>query len=221
MMSVRFLIPVMGAILVMAGCSDMKNEVEAPASVEGRRTVIVHGYMARPDSHWFPWLAEQLEERGQSTAILELPSPDAPDAEAWKQTIMGRLSRADEQTFVVAHSLGTISTLRALNGLPDDTKIGGLVLVSGFSETLEPIPALDGFLEDGVDLERAALRFGDCVVITARDDEIVPPELSERLAEGLDCKIHVLEAGGHFLGSDGHTTLPLVLEEVLRLQSRD
>lgn len=34
---------------------------------------VVHGYMASPRSHWFPWLQTRIEAEGGKTSVLELP----------------------------------------------------------------------------------------------------------------------------------------------------
>ncbi|MFI5779694.1 alpha/beta hydrolase [Nocardia sp. NPDC051570] len=47
------------------------------------RTFIVHGYSASVDAHWFPWLAERLENAGHRVSIVDLPTPTAPIRREW------------------------------------------------------------------------------------------------------------------------------------------
>ncbi|MAI90942.1 alpha/beta hydrolase [Ponticaulis sp.] len=204
-----------GLVALFAGHST------ACAESSASEVVIVHGYMAGPDEHWFPWLSDAAQAEGFEARRLALPDADNPDAQTWRSVIAQDIAGASESTFIVAHSLGSISTLRALSDLPADTRIGGLVLVSGFYDTLDVIPALDEFLDSGVDFDRVNEMVDACVVITARNDELVPYQLSDRLAAAMGCKLIVLNEGGHFLGSDGYTEFPLVLNELMRLRGEE
>ena len=50
------------------------------------------------------------------------------------------------------------------------------------------------------------------VVISAKDDVIVPTNLSYKLAKSLDSDFIQTQKGGHFMESEGYTDLPLVIE---------
>jgi len=36
----------------------------------------LHGFGGRPDTNWFPWLKDQLENQGHEVFIPALPQPD-------------------------------------------------------------------------------------------------------------------------------------------------
>lgn len=55
---------------------------------------------------------------------------------------------------------------------------------------------------------------GHRAIIAAIDDSIVPLAFSKELAESLDATFIPVERGHHFLGDDGFTEFPLVLEEL-------
>lgn len=173
---------------------------------------IVHGYGASPSAHWFPWLKTELEKIGAHVSILELPLPSAPQADAWNAAIARQVGRLDAQTYFVAHSLGGIALLRYLSGLGDDVRIGGYLLVSGFNESLPGLPQLDGFIDTGLPYDQLRRVAGHRAVVAAADDLIVPFRYSESLSTQLDARFVPLEHGGHFLGSDGFTRFPQVLE---------
>ncbi|KAF1006166.1 MAG: putative hydrolase YdeN [Luteibacter sp.] len=112
---------------------------------ENKRVVIVHGYMASPTDHWFPTLTQSLEVEGARVDVVSLPESNAPRAQAWAATLQDVVPHVDENTFIIGHSLGCVTTLRHLQSLPAGSRIGGLVLVSGFDCTLDNIPELAEF----------------------------------------------------------------------------
>lgn len=179
---------------------------------------IVHGYTARPNDHWFPWLQERLAADGIDVAVLPMPDPDQPVAQAWDAFLATHAARRDSDIFFVAHSLGCIAVVRHL--LKTGAACGGMLLVAGFAEPVPGLEELDGFVT-GVDgIEGLRETVGERVVIAARDDEAVPFDATRRLAEKLDARFIPLERGGHFLGREGFTEFPLVYEQLLAMLNR-
>tara|TARA_B100000678_G_scaffold274816_1_gene266212 strand:- start:74 stop:724 length:651 start_codon:yes stop_codon:yes gene_type:complete len=183
-------------------------------SMDGKTVYIVHGYMAGPTDHWFAWLKDEIEREGGSAKILAMPDSQDPDPAAWDRTLGSEIDTLDKNTFIVAHSLGTVASMRYLQAHPDD-RIGGLILVSGFDRRLPNIPELDGFMDWQPIAHDTLRRMTDNrAVITAKDDEIVAPELSVALARSLDAELIELDRGGHFLGSGGFHTFPQVWQKL-------
>ncbi|GAB2919334.1 alpha/beta hydrolase [Micromonospora polyrhachis] len=177
-----------------------------------KRLLVVHGYGATPDDHWFPWLRDLLTARGVDVTVLSLPEPQAPSAADWHEAVSAALPDVDEQTWIVAHSLGAITVLRRLAVLPQPWTLGGAILVSGFTGRLDVLPVLDDFLADGVDLTAVVPNIRQRHVIHSDDDTVVPPAASAALADRLKAQVHVVPGAGHFLGSEGVTTLPVLAE---------
>lgn len=173
-----------------------------------QRLVILHGYTAAPESHWFPWLSEVFSPLGVEVEIPALPQSQAPRLQPWVSAAREAIGEVDEDLVVLGHSLGCITALHALAEAPRSARLGGLVMVSGFAAPLATLPELDAFTERVPDLEGIAPRVRHRSVITAEDDEIVPAEASARLAERLDAELETLSDGGHFLDREGHLTLP-------------
>ncbi|MFP3581108.1 alpha/beta hydrolase [Arthrobacter sp. fls2-241-R2A-200] len=187
------------------------------SKVPGRtvqRVVIVHGYESSPDANWFPWLQRVLEAEGKAVTVVPLPDPDSPDKGAWKDAVSSALGVPDARTVVVAHSLGAVTSLRALAALPEPWELGGLVLVAGFTDPLEALPELDGFLASEVDVERVAKSIGQRTVIRSETDPFVPPEASDDLARRLDARLQVYPGAGHFMAEDGVTKFPALLDAI-------
>lgn len=197
-------------MLFVTGCS---KKAESPAP--SKKLFIIHGYAAHPSDHWFPWLQSEAEKNGFATSVIEMPNPDEPAIEDWLKTLKEQIPNdTDDNTYFVAHSLGCITLLRHLESLPEGTKIGGYILVSGFSSELPILPQLAPFTEQPLDLQRLKAMTKSKVVIGATDDRIVPISLIRSLATDLDAQFIETESGGHFLASDGYEQFSLVWDQL-------
>ncbi|WP_062735090.1 RBBP9/YdeN family alpha/beta hydrolase [Kocuria turfanensis] len=170
-----------------------------------RTVVVVHGYDAAPDQHWFPWLRAALAADGVRTVLVELPEPSAPEPAAWQAAVARAVGEPDEHTHLVGHSLGCITILRHLAGLPQPWSLGGLVLVAGFTGPLESEPSLDAFLAEDVDVAAVRTHVRRRLVLRSDDDPTVPPAATDALAARLDAEVQVVGGAGHFRGRDGIT----------------
>lgn len=174
------------------------------------RAVILHGYTATPASHWFPWLADHLRDDGIETAVPALPETEAPVPAAWHTAAVEAIGEPDEGLLVVAHSLGCITALRALATHGTGWRLGGLVLVSPFESPVEPLPELDPFTAEPVDLSSVIEATDLRTVICSDNDTRVPTSLSWAVASRLQADLQTVRGAGHFRGDDGFTELPEV-----------
>lgn len=181
------------------------------------RVFIVHGYTAAPDRHWFPWLKECLEtEQGAVVHVAAMPASDTPCPIAWHDHLQNLIGTADENTYLIGHSLGCATVLRYLAGLQSGHTIGGCILVAGFNAKLPTLPALDGFMAEPADLQSVIAASPKRVVIHSDNDAIVPPQFTADLAAQLSVTADIVTNGGHFLGDEGFRQFPLVYDHLLR-----
>lgn len=190
---------------------------EAASSLRGKQVTIVHGYMASPRDHWFPWLKAKLEAEGADVEVLDLPDSANAKADAWLDYLQANIHQPDANHYFVAHSLGCITLLRYLDGLPAQTRIGGFVLVSGFADSLSLLPQLDEFTTPPLDYRQLIGIAPKRVVIASRDDAIVPYRQTAALSRSLKAQLFSVPHGGHFLGSEGYVQLPVVYEQILSM----
>ena len=125
------------------------------------RLFVVHGYQAQIDSHWFQWLCQQFPD--VETHIVALPDPHHPQLSAWLSALQAAIGQVDEQTFIVAHSLGCVTTLRFLSEQTEAAALGGLVLVAGFAEPLVNLPELNGFNREALHWSAVRKRSHNCL----------------------------------------------------------
>ena len=183
------------------------------------RVFIIHGFDASPEEHWFPWLEAQLRERGIQVTRLRMPDSSHPDFDRWQATMREAIGQPDEHTVLVAHSLGTISVLHFASQ-SGATRLGGIVLVSGFAGRIPGLSTLDGFdmdaYVDRAKIDAATIHAMSPVLhhVVSTNDYAVPPAVSEQLAQRLGGTVHRVPDAGHFLDREGFTELPVVLQAV-------
>ena len=177
-----------------------------------KQVYIIHGYGASPASHWFPWLKEKLMADDHQVSVLHMPNSSAPEKGEWLETLANKIKDLDNNTYFVAHSLGSITLLNYLEQLDPLPDFGGFILVSGFSEQLSSLPSLDPFTVKKVDNQKIISATNSRAVIAAKDDYIVPFQLSENLSKQLDTSFYPVKKGGHFLEDDGFITFKLVYD---------
>lgn len=172
---------------------------------------IIHGYDASPTRHWFSWLKSELSSeiggviKAQNIFIPQMPDAKNTSLESWSAALKEIVPSADSNTYFITHSLGGIVLLNYLSD--NNFKIGGVVLVSGFDKPLSKLPQLDSFTSKKLDYKKLISSIKHRVVISARDDKIVPYALSKELSDNIDAKFILERSGGHFMDNEGYTTL--------------
>ena len=181
-----------------------------------KRVFIIHGWAGNPESNWFPWLKSELEKREIETIILSMPNSEHPIQKVWVDYIKENVINPDKNTFFVGHSLGGITILRYLEGLSDEIKIGGIVLVASFALPIgysEP----DGFCHTPVNFEKIKrIISGRATVINSDNDEYVSNDTAKKLYDNIGGKFILIHNGGHLTGGDGYIQFPEVLNEFIK-----
>ncbi len=182
-----------------------------------QRVFIIHGWEATPYSNWFPWLAKELKNRGFEVVAPQMPNANYPKQAEWLEYLQEIVGQADEQTFLVGHSLGVIAILRYLEALPLKQQVGGAVLVAGFSEFIEfeGSEEISNFFTKPLDYQKVKKSAKQFVVISSDDDPFVPIEGGEIMRDKLGAKLIVMSGCGHLNAGNGFFELPEALEALL------
>lgn len=181
-----------------------------------KRVFIIHGWAGKPDRHWFPWLKNELEQRGIATVVPAMPNTEEPKPEEWIKVITNAVKKSDEQTFLIGHSVGANAILRYVAGLPPEEKVGGIVLVGGLIVT--PKNKLLEFIKDKIDFQKIKKHIVEKIVVIHSDnDPIVPMSDAELVRDNLDAELIVVPGGWHFVDADGWTELPQARDALLKM----
>lgn len=182
-----------------------------------RRVIIVHGWNDTPNNAWMVWLSHELSKRGFEVVAPELPRPRVPSLQAWVNMLAEATGKLDDQTTIIAHSLGTPTALRLIDDYPDDVQLAGLVLVAGFGDGIRERPGV--LFSPPLNFGHIAARVRTRVCIYSDNDRIVPPARSKRLAAAIGAREIMVLGGGHFLGQSrlpgSISQFPVALEAVL------
>lgn len=177
--------------------------------------IIVHGFLSTPRHHWFPWLRRQCEEINHRVFVPQMPMPRAPRPDQWLEQLRHTVAAPNEKTWFIGHSLGCITVLRYLSSLHQHRAVGGVILVSGFSEQIEKYHELDAFTAQHLDFTLLRKMIKHRITILSSDDMVVSPRHTVRLCEQLDAELYRFTGCGHFSHDDGFHQFP-ALNNILR-----
>ncbi|RSO31538.1 RBBP9/YdeN family alpha/beta hydrolase [Acinetobacter lactucae] len=178
-----------------------------------RQIFVLHGYSASIDDHWFLDLKHQIENENTKVTLIPFPDSENPDAEAWQKVLDQNIPVVNENTYFVAHSLGVITLLHFLQR-HDYQNIGGIILVSGFSGPISDFSSLDGYITKSKVDTNYFKGIKKKLVYLSDNDDLVPPKLTIELAKEIDAPYITVPNGGHFLGREGYTTFPQVVNSL-------
>ncbi len=195
------------------------------SATHGRlRVVILHGAYGRPDSNWFPWLAERVEAAGHEALLPSFPTPQGQSPAAWLDVYDRQVDDTvpRSRTILVAHSLGVAFALHlaARAGAADPYR--GALLAAGFWGALglpdyDPINA--PFFA-ALDWNKARAGCGTDVTCYAGDnDPYVPLRFSREIAERLGAPLQIIPDGKHLNAESGMTTFSALSADLIALMA--
>ncbi|MCZ1179262.1 alpha/beta hydrolase [Acinetobacter pittii] len=181
-----------------------------------RQIFVLHGYSASIDDHWFLDLKHQIEDEHTTVTLIPFPDSENPDVNAWQKVLDQQVPKVDENTYFVAHSLGVITLLHFLQR-HDYQKIGGMILVSGFSGPISDFSPLDAYITKSKVNTNYFKDIKKKLVYLSDNDDLVPPKLTIELAKEIDAPYITVPNGGHFLGREGYTKFPQLVDSLKQI----
>jgi predicted alpha/beta hydrolase family esterase len=182
-----------------------------------KRVIIVHCWDGYPDYCWYPYAKSELEKRGFAVEVPTFPETSEPKQKLWVPKLSEIIGRPDENLFLIGHSVGCITILRYLETLEDKEKIGGAVMVAGFTDDLG-FDELKNFFETPIDFDKAKQHCPKFIGIFSDNDQYVPLKYSDIYKEKLNAEIIIKHNMGHFSGpvdkEESCTKLPDVVEAI-------
>lgn len=178
-----------------------------------RQIFVLHGYSASIDDHWFLDLKHQIEDERTTVTLIPFPDSENPDVEAWQKVLDQQIPSVDENTYFVAHSLGVITLLHFLQR-HEYQNIGGMILVSGFSGFISDSSVLNSYITKSKVDTNDFKGIKKKLVYLSDNDDLVPPKLTIELAKEIDAPYITVPNGGHFLGREGYTKFPQLVDSL-------
>ncbi len=185
-----------------------------------KKVIIVHCWDGCPEYCWYPKTKKELEEKGFQVKVPAMPETNLPKLSLWLPKLKEVAGKLSEELYLVGHSAGVITILRYLEQLENDQKVGGVIMVAGFTDNVG-YEELKSFFETPIDFEKIKSKANHFVAIHSDNDPYVPLKHGDIFKEKLGAKLIVKHDMGHFSGpvddAKSITSLPKVSDSILEM----
>ena len=184
---------------------------------------IIHGTFGNPKAHWFNWLKEEIEKKGEKCIVPKFETVQDSDNYKIRKEILRRYVESgelNENTIFVGHSSGPIVIAKFL--IEEKIKVKGIISVSGFSNALTPYKEYnkvnnDFFISDK-DLEKIIDYTKFICCFYSDNDPYLKLEDLERFAKITKAEKYLITGAGHFNTDTGYTTFPELLKVIKQVE---
>ncbi|MFA6973383.1 MAG: alpha/beta hydrolase [Parcubacteria group bacterium] len=186
-----------------------------------KRAIIVHCWEGYPEYCWYPYVKKELEVRGFQVTVPSMPETELPKMRKWVPHLQEAAGAPDEELYLIGHSIGCAAILRYLETLGEDQKIGGVVLVAGFTGDIG-YDEVKNFFETSFDFAKIKSKIKNgFVAIQSDDDPYVNLKYADIFRKELGAEIIIKHNAKHFSGAiegeDACLELPEVVASVEKL----
>lgn len=186
-----------------------------------KKVIIVHCWEGYPEYCWYPWVKGELEAKGFEVSVPAMPDTDNPRVDTWVPKLKEVAGEPNEEVYLIGHSIGCATILRYLETLDENQKVGGVVLVAGFSEDIG-YDEIKNYFETPIDLEKIKTKSARGFwAIHSDDDPYVDLKFADIFERELGAKKIIKEGMKHFSGAiegeESCTKLPEVVEGILEM----
>ncbi|MCX6785883.1 MAG: TatD family hydrolase [Candidatus Komeilibacteria bacterium] len=164
---------------------------------EPYKIVLLHGWGGSKDERFFIWLDSELTKLGHKVLRFNFPDSDNPNQEAWLKEMRQQIGYVNGKTLLVGFSLGGVSILRFLETLDEDASVAGVYLLGTPSTSLSYEEIKDFFKTD-FDWNHLNAVCQNFNVYSSTNDEVVPAEHGQKLADKLKTKVKLINNAWHF-----------------------
>lgn len=174
-----------------------------------KNVIILHGKDKSSKDIWYPWLLDNLKQRGLECDAPDLPNAGSPKIKEWLNEI-NRL-QPNRDTILVGHSRGGMAILRWLE--ISNTPVAKVILVATNSATIKDSYGGD-FYSGAYDSSTILKYCNDFVVLHSKDDRWVPYLAGVENSSSLNAKLISFEDKAHF-GTQANGSMMLEFPELL------
>ncbi len=177
--------------------------------------LLVHGSFGSPFVNWFPYLRNEIENKG-----LVVYTPDFPTGVGyqnynnWEKVLESYVSAGviNEDTVIYAHSIAPIFVCHFL--VSHKIKVKRLVFVCGFNNYLGINDEYDNVNESMYfdNLEDIKQYAEEIICFYSKNDPYVKYEVEKKFADTIATKQIVIDDGGHLNSESGYTEFKELLK---------
>ncbi len=190
-----------------------------------KRVFIIHGWDFNPSMNWYSSVADKLKSNGFDVIIPSMPDSHHPSISQWVSHLQSLVKEVDEETFFIAHSIGSRTVMKFLESqVADGDSCGGVIFVGGwFNLSKEATPddeyksIAKPWLSMSLNFDNIKNKAKKFVAIFSDNDPYVPMNNISMFENNLGADV-ILESGmGHFDEDYGVKDLPIVVEKLLEM----
>ena len=171
-----------------------------------KQVLILHAWYEKPENNWYPWLKTELEKRGYTVFIPDLPTmqTDLPDMQQQLSQIE-RTITIDSKSIVVGHSIGCLLAMR----LAEKYSYNKMFLVAGWDyDDLYPQHRL--YWKTPINHDAIKQNVKEIFCFSSDNDPYTTAFTVEEMSKRLNGKFILVPGAGHFTEKYGITTIPAI-----------
>lgn len=162
-----------------------------------KNAIILHGTLGSPEGNWFQWLKGELETKGYTVWLPQLPHAERPSLREEANYVQAKCPfPINEDTLVVGHSSGAL--LAIVLAQENKMLIGAMVCVSVLHDNSlnwDPNSRLFDVPYDWAAVHQHAPRL---LFIHSDDDPYVPLDQAQYVADNCKAELLMIPGQGHF-----------------------
>jgi len=173
------------------------------------KVTIIHRWEGNPESDWYPNLKSELRTKGFDVIVPEMPNTLAPRINEWVSKLRQIIPNPDSNTHFVGHSIGCLAILHYFETLPENTKVGNVLLVAPWTRLKPIIKEEEGAMEiaiswitSSIDWKKAKNIPSKYTAIFSTNDPYVYLEDQSLFKDKLNAEIIIQQNQGHFTNKD-------------------
>jgi predicted alpha/beta hydrolase family esterase len=181
-----------------------------------KKAVILHAMEQDSQGHWYPWLKNQLEDRGYEVWVPILPSPEHPDTVEMTKYLLS-MGWDFNKNLLIGHSSGAVEILYLLQALSEGINVETAVLAGSFEKPVTGMEEQhDKMFVGKLNFEKIKTKASNILFMHGEDDPWCPLEGAKNLAKKTDGELVAVSKSGHFSTSldSKYTEFPELITEL-------
>ncbi len=178
---------------------------------------IFHGTAGSPDSNWFPWLKQELENRNIPTIAPRFPTPEGESLHAWFEVLDAESLKINIDSLLIGHSKGGMFLLKVLERLKQPVKATIFVAAPAGEKPIRFYEEDKKFSNFDFDWSNIRNKSHNFAVFHSDDDPYVSLANGELLAKELGTELTCIPRAGHINAESGYTEFQPLLDKILAI----
>ncbi len=180
-----------------------------------KNAIIIHGAYGNPSENWYPWLKKELENKGLIVYTPIFPTPINQSFTTWENIIKHIVNEIDENTLIIAHSVGVPFILKIITKY--QINISNVFLVSGFISKLDndKFDKINKTFLTKIDWSKFNSSSPDTNIYHSDNDPYVNKSHALELSKKIPgSRLTIIKNAGHFNDESGYTKFTQLLQDI-------